>query len=56
MQDVGMGTDDTDLIQYGEARGIRTVAYGILAEPVALEGLLTSPVLKSIVEAHERSV
>jgi len=56
MRHVGMGTDATDLIQYGEARGIRTVAYGTLGEPVALEGLLTNPVLTSIAEAHERSV
>eukprot|EP00592_Proboscia_alata_P019823 CAMPEP_0194409270 /NCGR_PEP_ID=MMETSP0176-20130528/7118_1 /TAXON_ID=216777 /ORGANISM="Proboscia alata, Strain PI-D3" /LENGTH=321 /DNA_ID=CAMNT_0039209775 /DNA_START=301 /DNA_END=1266 /DNA_ORIENTATION=+ len=56
MRHVGMGIDDTDLIRYGDARGIRTVAYGTLGEPVALEGLLTNPVLKIIAEAHERSV
>jgi len=56
MRHVGMGIDATGLIQYGEARGIRTVAYGTLGEPVALSELLTNPVLSAIAETHNRSV
>jgi len=56
MRHVGMGTDSTDLIRYGEARGIRTVAYGTLGEPVALAELLEDTVLEEIAETHGRSV
>ena len=57
MRHVGMGPDDNPgLASYGEARGIRTVMYGTLGEPVALEELLTNPTLKSIAQTHERSV
>lgn len=56
MRHVGMGTDYTGLITYGEARGIRTVAYGTLGEPVALEGLLTHPVINAIAKVRGRSV
>lgn len=56
MRHVGMGPDSTSLIQYGEARGIRTVTYGTLGEPVALPELLTHPVLMDIAARHGRSV
>merc|ERR1719491_2429193 len=56
MRHVGMGPDATGLAHYGEARGIRTVLYGTLGEPVALEELLRNPVLHSIAKAHKRSV
>lgn len=56
MRHVGMGGDATNLIQYGEARGIRTVAYGTLGEPVALPELLADPTLMEIAARHGRSV
>jgi len=56
MRHVGMGPDATDLIQYQESLGIRTVSYGTLGEPVALPELLTDPVLREIAEDHGRSV
>ena len=56
MRHVGMGPDTTGLAHYGEARGIRTVLYGTLGEPVALAELLRNPVLQSIGKAHQRSV
>jgi len=56
MRHVGMGPDNTDLIRYGEAKGIRTVAYGTLGEPVALSELLDHPTLRDIAENHGRSV
>eukprot|EP00751_Fragilariopsis_kerguelensis_P017194 CAMPEP_0170845070 /NCGR_PEP_ID=MMETSP0734-20130129/7344_1 /TAXON_ID=186038 /ORGANISM="Fragilariopsis kerguelensis, Strain L26-C5" /LENGTH=337 /DNA_ID=CAMNT_0011213779 /DNA_START=146 /DNA_END=1160 /DNA_ORIENTATION=+ len=56
MRHVGMGPDATGLAHFGEARGIRTVLYGTLGEPVALEELLRNPVLHSIAQAHKRSV
>lgn len=51
-----MGRDATGLITFGEARGIRTVAYGTLGEPIALQELLQDPTLKKIAAAHKRSV
>lgn len=56
MRHVGMGPDDTNLIRYGESKGIRTVAYGTLGEPVALEELLTDPTMVEIAMRHGRSV
>ena len=40
MRHVGMGPDRTELIQYGEFMGIRTVACGILGEPIGVLELL----------------
>ena len=56
MRHVGMGRDATGLIGFGEARGIRTVAYGTLGEPVALRELLDSRELQAIANAHRRPV
>lgn len=53
---VGMGIELADLIQYAEDKGIRTVKYGTLGEPVALEELLTNPTLIEIAKTHHRSV
>lgn len=57
MRHVGMGPDATGVIEYGEKKkGIRTVAYGVLGEPIALPQLLTDGTIGKIAAAHSRSV
>lgn len=55
MEHVGMGEDAYGLRGFGEARGVRTFAYGALGEPGPSAELLASPVLRRIGEAHGRS-
>jgi len=56
MRHAGMGPDATGLIALNTEHGIRTVTYGTVGEPVALQEVLTSSALQTIAEAHERSV
>lgn len=56
MQHVGMGPASAGSLRaFGEARGIKTFAYGALGEPGPSDELLTSPTLKKIGDAHARS-
>ena len=55
MQHVGMGCDALGLRAYGEARGVRTFAYGAVGEPGPSAELLASETVKSVAAAHGRS-
>lgn len=55
MLHAGMGPDAHGLRTYGEARGVRTFAYGALGEPRADAALLKSQVVRRIGAAHGRS-
>jgi len=46
MLHAGMGPDPMGLRSFGEKRGIRTFAYGVLGEPGPSEELMNSPVMK----------
>lgn len=52
MLHVGMGPDPLGLRSFGEARGIRTFAYGALGEPGPSEELLRNPTLLAMGKAH----
>ena len=54
MQHVGMGPDALGLRAYGESRGVRTFAYGVIGEGVLGPSaeLLASPTLTRIGAAH----
>lgn len=49
---VGMGVDPKGLRSFGEARGVRTFAYGAVGEPGPNRELLDSPVLRRVAEEH----
>ena len=50
-----MGRDAHGLRTFGESQGIRTFAYGAVGEPGPNTELLSSPVLKRIAKAHQKS-
>jgi 2,5-diketo-D-gluconate reductase A len=54
MLHAGMGPDAHGLRSFGEARGVKTFAYGTLGEPGPSEALLGSPLLEAIGERHRR--
>jgi len=56
MLHAGMGPDAHGLRSFGEARGIKTFAYGALGEPGPERELFDSPILKRIAAANGRSV
>jgi diketogulonate reductase-like aldo/keto reductase len=51
----GMGADPAGLRSFGEARGLRTFAYGAIGEPGPSAELLESPLLARIGKTHARS-
>ena len=51
-----MGSDADGLRSFGEARGVRTLAYGFLGEPWPSKELTDHPTLVRIGTAHGRSV
>jgi diketogulonate reductase-like aldo/keto reductase len=55
MQHVGMGLDPLGLRSYGEARGIRTFAYGAVGEPAPNKEILCNPTLEGIAKNHKVS-
>lgn len=55
MLHAGMGPDAHGLRTFGEARGVRTFAYGALGEPSADAKLVRSPALGRIGAAYGRS-
>lgn len=52
---VGIGKDAHGLRTFGESRGVRTFAYGAVGEPGPSDELLSSPLLKKIGKAHNKS-
>jgi len=49
---VGMGLDPRGLRSFGEAKGIRTFAYGALGEPGPNKELLQNPIVNKIAKEH----
>jgi diketogulonate reductase-like aldo/keto reductase len=52
---VGMGKDAHGLRSFCDSKGIRTFAYGAVGEPGPNDELLSSPVLKRIGNAHDKT-
>jgi diketogulonate reductase-like aldo/keto reductase len=50
-----MGRDAHGLRSFGEARGIRTFAYGAIGEPGPSDALLNDPTLVEIAQSHCKS-
>jgi len=55
MLHVGMGPDPQGLRSFGEARGVRTFAYGALGEPAPSGELLAGEALREAAAAHGRA-